>query len=418
MALLSNIKKQIGQLVKSPLESNESDLSSFLTFSNLQSETTPKSLYATPLAQTSQGQTFEEIYKTSYSHGLEAIYALENVDLKSVKLLEKTNTVLSLSNEEKIENLNKAHRYELQLDLGDEFRGCIAPFLKREPIHVLGLSKLAEKILLENGKLLLGDLIDSNLKDFVFFKGMGQGHLDEIRQKLSRYIDGRSLSHSEKIDFTSWLRTIISSFDRKKIYVLLESYDLSDLISLSPAENVEVRRLPFEKRQEWIHETVSFLTHADQRMIINSDIKKIVDIFVKPWMRRRSGFATKEELLERIYRMSEKTKLAELILAFFSSVYFENRFPVSEYLIEVSKNLYCVDENSAKTYHYAVEKILSYFYKPFLAYPLEELMKFVEKELSQKWESFPDGFLEKVIKVSPHFRVRKTIQGYLEVKLS
>ena len=32
-------------------------------------------------------KSFEEVYKTSYSHGLESIYRIENIDLKTVRKL-------------------------------------------------------------------------------------------------------------------------------------------------------------------------------------------------------------------------------------------------------------------------------------------------------------------------------------------
>ena len=218
---------------------------------------TPKDDYKNPFNKAAlpppDTLTFEETYKTAYSHGLEAIYALENIDIKSIRPILPLQANKAPGPKIVPQIFPEKLSDQLELDLGDAYRGWIDSFIKKEPIHVLGLSRHAEKCLLEHGKRVLGDLIHTNLKEFVFLKGMGQGHVDEIQQKLARYLEGRPLERCKKIDFASWIRSIVAAFDRKKVYVALESHHLSDLFSLSPSESVETRRLTLEK-QEWIQE--------------------------------------------------------------------------------------------------------------------------------------------------------------------
>jgi hypothetical protein len=111
--------------------------------------------------------SFEETYKSSYSHGLEAIYALETVNVRSIRRLQappaqppplRAPCVLPMAP-------------QLEFDFGASFRAWLEPFLLDEPIQVLGLSRHAEKCLLEQRKERLRDLIGCNLRQLIFVKG-------------------------------------------------------------------------------------------------------------------------------------------------------------------------------------------------------------------------------------------------------
>ena len=202
-------------------------------------------------------QTFEEIYKTSYSHGLETIYGLENIDIKSVRRIEIASKNTPKRFESKKTQLAPTQE---ELDLGPGFHGWISPFVKKEPIHVLELTRHAEKCLIDNSKSKLGDLIGANLKDFVFLRGMGQGHIEEIQHKLNTYLEGQALEKSHKINFSSWLKSLVAAQERKKVYALLETYELESRIPLNSGESVEVRKLTLEKKFEWIEELLNKIT--------------------------------------------------------------------------------------------------------------------------------------------------------------
>lgn len=360
--------------------------------------------------------TFEETYKTAYSHGFEVIYALENVDVKSICPIERQAPLFP---EETAPSQRKqwvSDQYEL--DLGEEYRGWMPSFLNGEPIQVLGLSRLAEKCLLEHGKQKLQDLIGVHLRDFVFFKGMGQGHLDEIQQKLHCYLDGRALQKCYTVDFAAWMRSLVSVLDRKKTFVGVHPYQLSDLFTLSPMESVEVGRLPLEKRQEWMQEVLEQFRVEQRCQAVSIEMGKVINVFVKPWMRRRLGMASQYELTERLQRISENPTITTSVLHFFSDVYFDQMFPLSGYLDQVDEGLYCVDESIATLYRTIVKKARSYFYKSQVSYPLQQLIRFLEGEFAQCWQGFPDGFTKKVLMQSPHFRVRKSASGELVVRLA
>lgn len=371
------------------------------------------------MAVTSYLQTFEETRKVAYSHGLEAIYALENVDIKSVRrLAPSTPSSSKIVESKEISATRKDNKPQLELDFGPEYRDWIEPFLAREPIQVLGLSRHAERCLLDHGKCTLQDLSQANLHDAVFFKGMGQGHIDETQQKLQLYLDGRSLQYTHTVDYISWLRSIVTSLDRKKIFVSLQPYQLSDLFSLLPSETAEIGRLTMEKKQELRRETANLLRIESLKKTILKDLEKIAQVFVKPWIRKRLGIATEQEILERVQRTSTKGDTARSVLKFLSDLYFDRNFPIGHPLYRVDQGVYCADLATASHYQHVIKTASSYFYKPTIQYNLPELVTFIERELASQWIGFQEGFIEKALRHSSSFRVRKGPEGLLVITLS
>lgn len=364
-----------------------------------------------PPLSPANAQTFEEVYKTSYSHGLEAIYALENVDIKSVRRIETHPQPIQKKPE--IERKTFVSQQE-NLDLGEEFRGWIPSFVFKEPIHVLEISKHAEKILLENGIYKLKELKDAQVKNFAFLRGMGQGHIEEIRQKLNTYLEGQHLDRCIKVDFKSWLKSLVGALDRKKVCALLQSYDLAHHFSLTPSENVEIRKLTFEKKQEWKEELIQKMTMPEQKKNVFEDMQKVFKAFIKPWVLQRGGFASHDELMEKLLRASTDSTTCTNVLQLFKDVYFHQDF-FSCFLHQIDPGIYCTDEYNACNYELIVDKACSYFYKTSVYYTLPELVSHLEREFSKAWIGFPDGYVEKVLRLSPTFRTRKGPLG-LEIR--
>lgn len=370
------------------------------------------------MTSSSSYASFEDVYKTAYSHGLEAIYAIENVDLKTVRRIaedtpKKTQQVLrsQITFQDDLSN-------QFEFDFGDEYRGWIDSFVLEEPIQVLSLSRLAEKSLCDNGKTLLKHIYKANLRDFVFFKGMGQGHLDEIQQKISGYLMDHVLYKCRSVDFSSWLRTLTATLNKKKIFVCLEEFQLSDTLTLSPAESVEVRRLTLEKRREWIQEIREELSSEEKKKQVKEGFQKIVNVFIKPWVRRRQGFATEQEIQERIRQIAVQPGKVSLILNFLSSIYFEGQFPLREHFFINNDTLFFADQNTQRFYSQFITKTLSYFYKENISYSLSEITAYLTREYAKSWEVFPENFIEKALRQSSHFSVRKAQSKQLIVKLA
>lgn len=360
--------------------------------------------------------SFEETHKTAYSHGLESIYALENVDIKSVRRLSSEEK--PASKQQPIVIIEEDEDAQLRLDLGEEWRGKIDSFVPQEPIQVLGLAKPAEKCLIEQGKTRLKDLIDVDLRSFIFFKGMGQGHIEEIKQKLAQYLNGRSVQKCSTIDFYAWIRSLIATFERKKIYVLFDAYELSEMVTLNAAEVMEVRRLTLEKRREWIQEATTMLTADEIKSSVVRDMQSIVSILIKPWVRERGGFATAAELEERLEQISPGQLIAEKTLHLFSDLYFDGEFPLQCQLVAIDDKLFCVDSNTQSCYEEIVRRAAGYFYKPDVRYPLDQLVAFLEREMALEWRGYHEGTVKKALRLSTQFRVWKGMNHQLMIVLA
>lgn len=361
-------------------------------------------------------KSFEETYKSAYSHGFEAIYALENVDIRSVRPLHEAPAEKAKIKSLQLPIILEEEPSQLDMDYGPGFREWIEPFFLSEPIQVLGLSKHAEKCLLDHQKVLLKDLLGYDLRKLVFLKGMGQGHIDEIKGKLQSYVEGKEVARAKNIDFASWIRTLVSnSTIKKKLFVCLEEYHLAELISLTSVERMEVRRLTPEKRTEWKKEGGEELNTESRCLLFRRQMGLICDAFVKPWLARRLGVATSIEIQERLERMSLYPELATRALHFFSEIYCNSFFSLAHSLHGVGPELYCIDAQTKEAYEIIINRALTYFYKDGLHYNLEQLVGLLSRECAKFWIGFPEGFPEKVLRLSPLFSIRKCDTGKLLV---
>lgn len=364
-------------------------------------------------------KSFEDIYKTAYSHGLEAIYAIEKIDLNSIRRISEPQPIKVVAKQQKPAiSVQSQLPNQLEFDFGDAYRGWMESFVVREPIQVLGLSRHAEKSLSTNGKMVLRDLIGVDLHSFVFFKGMGQGHIDEIQQKLSQYLNGRVLHQCPTVDMAAWMRSWLGQADRKKVFVCLQPYHLEGFVALSMAENLEVGRLPPDKKLEWTNDILSEIRKEKIRLSINEDLKKIVDVFIKPWMQRRQGMATRQEIMERLQKISDEPELTAYIFDFLSSTFSNGSFPLKSFLYEVDEQLYCSDAHIAANYKVVQDRAHSYFYKSEICYTLSHLVQLMSRELACSWQVLEEGFMEKALRQSSHFHVRKQREGGLMVRLA
>lgn len=355
-------------------------------------------------------QTFEETLKTAYSHGLEDVYALENVDLRSVRPLTQHTKHKKVPVERQPQTEFSNDQYEFDFGIG--YRDWINSFVVKEPIAVLELSRHAETILLEHDISTLEHLL--NLSQPSFLNKIGQGHWQDVQHRLALYIKNKPLKKSYQIDFHSWVICLTASLDRRQAYLLLEDHGLQDLISLNPLEAMEVSRIPLEKCLEWKAEALDGLQSPSQVEMLHRALREVSEAFLKPWMRSRKGMATQYELIECLQCHSDHPSLVKKALQFFTAIL--NEFPFARCL--VSQELYFADQNTKEQFEIIVNQALSYFYKANLCYTLAELKSFLAREFAKQWKGFPEGLIEAAVRHSPCFRVRKAASGALTVRLA
>lgn len=330
--------------------------------------------------------SFEETFKTAYSHGLEEIYSLENVDISSIRPIK-----VEPPKEIKPKKPQIPHTPSAQLTF-DFFRQTLPPLYLDEPIQLLSLSKPIERRLIEEGKLTIGDILRE--------KG-------EVKQRLEGYLHGRG----PLVDFYSLVKCLTGDQERKKAKAALDRFHLGDIYTLTPLENMEIKRLSVERRREWTQE---FNEKVAQKIpFATTKLNAIFDVFIKPWMRNRHGLATRLELTERLQRISENPM--HDVLQFIN----ETCFPLLDtLLIPLDDNLYSADRITATRYSQLIAKASTYFYKPTISYPLSELTLLLKQEFALQWQPLEDPFIEKALRHSTQFRVRKGVDGVLLVKLA
>lgn len=348
-------------------------------------------------------QDFNNLHKTAYSHGLESIYSIENIDLRTLRRLQENPLQTEVPPKKRIKPLKKDS--QLELDLGVGFRNWIAPFFPLESIRVLRFSKAVEKGLWEQGKRRIGDLLD-----LTQIKGFGQGHLVEIADKMANHIGGRNPKKAETIDFTGWLFALFASLELKRLIPLLEKYQLQDLVAITPAESVEIKRLNQEQREEWCR---NLLKEVDLNLL-KEGCKAISYAFLIPWMFERAGIASRDEIEERLERVAEEGEIALKVLKLLDDC-FGKGFFFATHLTPLTGDLYTINPMYACFGNAMFEISSTYFYANNTHYPLKSIVSLIKRELATEWVAFPEKFIEKILYTAPHFRLLRNFRGEILV---
>lgn len=331
--------------------------------------------------------SFEETFKTAYSHGLEEIYTLENVDISSIKTIQVEVKTPKKAVQE------ASYTQEPAFDFGEGFQESLEPFYLDEPIHVLNLPKVMERNLIDRGHYHLRDLIREG----------------NCEREVREYLKGRLQEGTRMIHFASLIRCVIGAQERKRAKVSLDPFSLGEIVELTPIESLEIKRLSPDRLEEWRTEFRGRI--AAKRKFVLSKVAEICTVLIKPWMRGRLGLAFKADLIDRLQRVSLEPELTEGALNWLSVCFFENAFPLT--LIPLEEELYAVDSQTRERFMQVVERALTYFYKPHVRYTLDELSLWIKREFAAEWIGFPDGFVEKALRLSSRFIVRKGESGLM-----
>lgn len=125
--------------------------------------------------------------------------------------------------------------------------------------------------------------------------------------------------------------------------------------------------------------------------------------------------ASRQELEERLDRIAYCEGTSGPFLKFLEEVCFEGKFPFSMSLEPLEKDLYAVDHAAKERYLNIVSKASTYFYKKEACYKLKNLVSYLEREFAKEWEGFPDGCIEKILRISSKFIIYKNRSGLLEI---
>ena len=429
MTLIKQIRKHIGELVTSP-KAKPQPFASQRTSPQLVPPSPaigpslnvstfappPPTPTATAYHAIDIQQHAFQLPPSAYSHGLENVYALQNVDVKTIRRISSPAQAVTPQKESpSLQNSETPAELQLEFDFGEEFSGCMESFLLYEPLKVLNLSTHTEKRLLEHGKHLLHDVVGMHKSSFVFLKGMGQGHIDELQSKLENYINHRPLSKARSVDFGALIRGFVAGLDRCQAFAFLEHYGLHELVHLTASDKAEIRRQSKEQRFNCHKDVKGRLSCDPKQPFYRSKIDTMLKVFIIPWIRQRHSLATEDELMERFQKISDEPDLTPASLALINDIFFPSGGFTGQLLKPVDKHLHCLDLPTLHAYKWIISKAQTYFYTPQISYPLDYFLKLFQSECARDWISFREGFLEKALRLSPHFRIRKFTSDQLHI---
>lgn len=325
-----------------------------------------------------------------YSHGLEKIYAFENINPKSVKTVAPKETILT----EATPKQPLQAPIQLTLELGPLYQEALPSFRLQEPISSLGLSAFAAKVL-HTKEIRTCDqacrfVIDGS------HKGLGQSHIEEIEAKITAFMGKNPFSLQNTVDWESLVRISCHELEGIMRYCLLARYGLEELSGATSVEVQEVGRLSFEQINKLIDQAHVQLL-AKQTCFIERALSSIADAYLRPWLKYRHGFAPKQELHERLFQISHAPK------HFWQTLEFLRLFGEPIKLTFIQEGIFASDVATMYDYTTVEECAKSYFYTQHSSYPLSTLTRLVTKTLASEGAGFADGFVEKVLTHSKTF---------------
>lgn len=325
-----------------------------------------------------------------YSHGLEKIYAFENINPKSVKTVaSKEKKAAETTPEQPLDA-----PIQLTLAFGPFYQEALPSFRLQEPISSLGLSSFAAKVL-HTKEIRTCDqachfLINGS------HKGLGQSHIEEIEAKITAFMGKNPFSLQKTVDWQSLVRISCHALDGHMRYCLLARYGLEELSQVTSVEVQEVGRLSFEQITKLIDQAEVHLL-SRQTDFIEGALSSIADAYIRPWLKYRHGFAPASELYERLFQISHTAQ------HFWQTLQFLRLFGEPIKLTFVQEGIFADDVATMYDFLKVEECAKSYFYTPHASYPLMTLARLVTKTLASEGDGFSDGFIEKVLLHSKTF---------------
>jgi hypothetical protein len=345
----------------------------------------------------------------AYSHGLEKIYEFETISPSTVRrfssspLSDATHLPDELSPNKKLQ--------DLEFDFGPTFTETLPDFRLDEPIESLQLSPFAYKAATGKGLKRVEEAAKIVLLPKKENIGLGLGHLDEIKAKVLAFLGPLPFEKKGTVHFDSLVRLLLSSVDTKDRAFFLNYFHLASIFPLKPAELSELEKWTPEMK----HKSYERTLHSLKTNFRGHLIKKFTEIthaFLIPWLHIRQGISCQAELEERLFMLAanKNSQQTKYILQLFEAILdTKNLFSLT--LFPIAPTFYASSQAVCHRAEHVQNQAKSYFYTPDICYPFDTLATFLLRDFTQVWAEISREFIEKVIKNSPSFTLRKEITG-------
>ncbi len=344
-----------------------------------------------------------------YSHGFEKIYAIETLDMSTVRPLAQSAPPIKAT-----ATASTSPRPCYYLDFGKSWPWELLVLPLYEPLHVLGLTAPCARMLEGANKKKIGDLFDLTAHRVVPIPGLGQGHIDEIHRKVTAYLQDYDLS-GQTFHLKSLLSCFLSDLERKGVHLLSARYGLEALFPLPPSERGSFLRLTDMEKNKLLLATKEAAL-SDQKVAFAKEVfSNLGSVVFAPWMHHRDGLARLWELEELLQTVCDDPSLASSSLALLGELYGS---PIlSQALWQPAPGLFANDPHLLAAYTRIVTTAKSFFYNDSLHYPLEQLVLYICQEHSRRWEELSSALVTRTLRLCPEFLCFKA-DGKLSIRLS
>jgi hypothetical protein len=141
---------------------------------------------------------------------------------------------------------------------------------------------------------------------------------------------------------------------------------------------------------------------------------EMAQALVVPWMRRRNGIATKDEVVERMQRVAVNSECVEPFLALVSDLAGD----LGEFLEQPMAGVFCSDRWIAAEFKAVIACCRSFFVNRDVYYPIDQLVRLVLREFAKDWQALSESFVLQALTCCDAFHVRIDASGKRIVRLS
>jgi hypothetical protein len=274
----------------------------------------------------------------------------------------------------------------------------------KEPLSTLGLTPFALKGLLNRNIKSVEDAYLLLQSEPCSYKGLGQGHIEEISQKIEAFVGIYPHQYVPYVDWESLVRTLTVELEAKERYILLSRYALQDLFPNSSTDLQEMHRWTDEQINK-IYQKSEDAIKSSQGQFLQETLGIISEAFLKPFLRRHDGFAKSSEIIERLRQVSlQKTSFSK-VLSFLHALTCPIILPKI-----LSSDVYAMDEEAKEMYETVRQKAKEYFYQPFAWFPLKKLSGYLTRDFAKFGFAISERYIERMLDSAPQFVIQHDAQ--------
>jgi hypothetical protein len=183
---------------------------------------------------------------------------------------------------------------QLHLPFQDGEKG-ILPLRLLEPISSLHLTPFAAKAVRGIGATTVGEVATFIFDASKDYRGLGQGHIEEIRRKVEQFVGKPPYQKEQHIDISSLLRLALADIEPTERAAIVTRYQLQQIVTLSSQERREAEvMLAIDKERKFAKIIEKARLKSSENIL--SLLNTIFCGFIKPWMQHRFGIASEQEI--------------------------------------------------------------------------------------------------------------------------